>query len=167
MLQEFLDEFASAYLDDILVFSSGPLAEHREHVKRVLGRLQDAGLHLDIDKCEFEVQSTKYLGFIIEAGKGVQMDPAKVEAIIAWDTPTTVKEVRSFLGFANFYQHFIHNFSELTAPLTALTQKGKEFHWSEACEEAFQQLKHMFTTAPILMQFDPEHETVVEADSSG
>lgn len=71
ILQDFLDEFTSAYLDDVLVFSSGSQSEHREHVKKVLERLQSAGLHLNIDKCEFEVQSTKYLGFIIEAGKDV------------------------------------------------------------------------------------------------
>lgn len=167
VLRDFLDEFASAYLDDVLVFSSGSRSEHREQVKKVLERLQGAGLHLDIDKCEFEVQSTKYLGFIIEAGKGVRMDPAKVEAILNWATPTTVKGVRSFLGFANFYRRFIRNFSDLTRPLTALTQKGREFEWTTQCEEAFSQLKRMFTTAPILTQFDPDRDTVVEADSSG
>lgn len=95
------------------------------------------------------------------------MDPAKVKAILNWATPTTVKCVRSFLGFANFYQQFIQNFSDLTRPLTFLTQKGKEFKWTTQCEEAFLQLKQMFTTAPILTQFDLDHDTVVEADASG
>jgi len=167
VLRDFLDEFASAYLDDILIFTDGTLSEHREHVRKVLGRLQEAGLQIDIDKCEFEVKSTKYLGFIIEAGKGVSMDPAKVEAIMNWAAPTTTKGVRSFLGFANFYRRFIRNYSELTTPLTALTQKDKPFVWDDKCEESFQQLKRMFTTAPILMQFDPDRETVVETDSSG
>ena len=80
----------------------------------------DAGLQIDINKCEFEVQSTKYLGFIVEAGKGVRMDPAKVEAIVQWESPTSVKGVQSFLGFANFYCTFIKGFLKLTAPLTAL-----------------------------------------------
>lgn len=167
VLRDFLDEFASAYLDDILIFTDGTLSEHREHVRKVLGRLQEAGLQIDIDKCEFEVKSTKYLGFIIEAGKGVSMDPAKVEAIMNWAAPTTTKGVRSFLGFANFYRRFIRNYSELTIPLTALTQKDKPFVWDDKCEESFQQLKRMFTTAPILTQFDPDRETVVETDSSG
>ncbi|THC87386.1 hypothetical protein EYZ11_013167 [Aspergillus tanneri] len=166
ILRDFLDEFASAYLDDILIFSSGSLAEHRSHVNKVLERLQRAGLQLDIDKCEFEVKSTKYLGFIIEAGKGVRMDPAKVKAILEWAVPTTVKGVRSFLGFANFYRRFIRNYADIAAPLNQLTQKGHEFKWTESCEKAFQQLKTMFTTAPILIQFSPERETVVEADSS-
>lgn len=77
ILQEFLDEFVSAYLDDILVFSSGSLQDHRNKVSKVLQRLKDASLQLDIDKCEFE----KYLGFIVEAGRGVRMDPAKASAI--------------------------------------------------------------------------------------
>jgi len=124
-------------------------------------------LQIDINKCEFEVKSTKYLGFIIEAGKGVSMDPAKVEAIMDWAAPTIVKGVRSFLGFANFYRHFIQNYSELTIPLTALTQKDKPFIWDGKCEESFQQLKRMFTTAPILMQFNPDCKTVIKTDSSG
>ncbi|GME33632.1 hypothetical protein GTA08_BOTSDO13628 [Neofusicoccum parvum] len=80
-LQEFLDEFVSAYVDDVLIFTEGSRSQHREHVTKVLEKLQAAGLQLDIDKCEFEVQSTKYLGFIIEAGKGIRMDPEKVKAI--------------------------------------------------------------------------------------
>jgi len=69
-------------MDDILVFTDSTRQQHREHVRKVLQKLQDAGLQLDIDKCEFEVQSTKYLGFIIEAGKGLRIDPAKIKAII-------------------------------------------------------------------------------------
>ena len=167
VLRDFLDEFASAYLDDILIFSSGSLRDHQRKVSTVLQRLADAGLQLDVDKCEFEVQSTKYLGFIVEAGKGVRMDPAKVEAIQNWQAPTTVRGVRSFLGFANFYRRFIRNFADVTAPLTALTQKGMKFVWSKVENEAFERLKRMFVTAPILTQFSPERDTMVEADSSG
>lgn len=166
-LRDYLDDFASAYLDDVLIFSSGTLAEHRTHVGKVLERLRDAGLQLDIDKCEFEVKSTKYLGFIIEAGVGIRMDPEKVKAILDWETPRTVKGVRSFLGFANFYRRFIKGFSEVTAPLSELTHKDRKFEWNNTADRAFRQLKELFTTAPILVQFDPERETIVEADSSG
>jgi transposase InsO family protein len=167
-LRDFLDEFVSAYLDDILIFSSGSLSEHQGHVRKVLQRLKDAGLQLDIDKCEFEVKSTKYLGFIIEAGKGIRMDPEKVKAIIEWATPQSVKGVRSFLGFANFYRQFIRGFSEIVAPLTDLTKKtDTTFQWTREADCAFKLLKELFTTAPILTQFDPDRETVLEADSSG
>ena len=84
-------------------------------------------MQIDINKCEFEVKSTKYLGFIIEAGKGVSMDPAKVEAIMDWAAPTIVKGVRSFLGFANFYQCFIKGYSTTIPNLTSLLKKDSTF----------------------------------------
>lgn len=69
-------------MDDVLIYSEGSLAEHREHVRKVLRRLQDARLQLNINKCEFEVKSTKYLRFVIEARIGVRMDPQKVQTIL-------------------------------------------------------------------------------------
>jgi hypothetical protein len=81
VLQEFLDDFISAYVDDVLIFTDGTREEHRRQVHQVLNKLQAAGLQLNINKCEFEVKSTKYLGFIIEAGKGLRIDPAKVAVI--------------------------------------------------------------------------------------
>lgn len=166
-LRDYLDEFCSAYVDDILVYSSGSKEQHREYVCKVLQRLQDAGLQVDIDKCEFEVQSTKYLGFIIEAGKGLRMDPAKVKAIKDWEAPTSIKGVRGFLGFANFYRKFIQRYSDLTKPLTDLTHKDKRFEWSVSADEAFRKLKEIFVTAPALAQFDYDKETRIETDSSG
>lgn len=166
-LRDYLDEFCSAYVDDILIYTDGPLEMHRGHVRRVLQRLRDTGLQIDIDKCEFEVQSTKYLGFIVEAGKGMRMDPAKVEAIIQWEPPTSVKSVQSFLGFANFYRTFIKGFSKLTAPLTALVRKDQTFHWTADADKAFEKLKQMFVSAPLLVRFDHERETIVETDASG
>jgi hypothetical protein len=166
-LRDYLDEFCSAYIDDILIYSSGSKRQHREHVCKVLQRLQDAGLQVDINKCEFEVQSTKYLGFIIEAGKGLRMDPAKVKAIEDWESPSSVKGVRGFLGFANFYRRFIQGYSDLVRPLTDLTHKDKKFEWSVKAEEAFRRLKKIFVTAPALAQFDYDKETRIETDSSG
>ena len=166
-LRDYLDEFCSAYVDDILVYTSGDRKQHREHVCKVLQRLQDAGLQVDIDKCEFEVQSTKYLGFIIEAGKGLRMDPAKIKAIKDWEAPTSVKGVRGFLGFANFYRKFIQGYSDLVRPLTDLTHKDKRFKWSVDADKAFRKLKEIFVTAPALAQFDYDRETRIETDSSG
>lgn len=81
-LRDYLDDFCSAYVDDILIYTDGSRKEHQDHVRKVLQRLHTAGLQIDIDKCEFEVETTKYLGFIIEVGKGIRMDPAKVKAIL-------------------------------------------------------------------------------------
>src|ERR1700712_4404850 len=166
-LRDYLDEFCSAYVDDILIYTDGSRKEHREHVKKVLVRLQKAGLQLDIDKCEFEVKETKYLGFVIDTEYGVRMDPAKVQAILDWEAPTSVRSIRSFLGFANFYRTFIKDYAKIAMPLTQLTHKDQDFVWTQDTADAFEQLKRIFTTAPALVQFDPDRETILETDSSG
>lgn len=166
-LRDFLDDFCSAYVDDILIFSEGSLEDHEEKVKLVLGKLGKAGLFLDIDKCEFSVKRTKYLGFILDVNTGVEMDPEKVKAIVEWEAPTTVKAVRSFLGFANFYRSFILNYSDVVRALTELTHKERAFIWTEECQTVFDKLKRLFTTAPALVAFDREQRTIVETDSSG
>ena len=136
-LRDFLDEFCSAYVDDILIYIDGSRTEHQKQVKKILERLREAGLQLDVSKCEFEVKTTKYLGFIIEVNKGIAMDPVKIETITKWEAPKTVKGVQGFLGFANFYRKFIKNFSQLVMPLTNLIKKDTKFDWSEATNEAF------------------------------
>ena len=90
ILKEFLDDFCTAYVDDILVFTAGTLKDHKAKVSKILERLGDAGLQLDLKKCEFETQKVKYLGYIVEIGKGISMSPEKVEAIQTWAWPTTV-----------------------------------------------------------------------------
>jgi hypothetical protein len=163
-LHPWLDVFCTAYIDDILIYSN-TLEEHREHVRTILQALQKAGLHLDIRKCEFETKEVTYLGMII-SDSGVKMDPAKIHAITSWQSPSNLKDVQGFLGFANFYRRFIRGFSRLVRPLVALTHKGAIFKWSPACEQAFQNLKVAFTSAPILRHFDPSREVFIETDAS-
>jgi RNase H-like domain found in reverse transcriptase/Reverse transcriptase (RNA-dependent DNA polymerase)/Integrase zinc binding domain len=167
VLQEYLDDFVSAYIDDIIIYSSGSLADHRRKVGQVLRKLQEAGLQCDISKSEFEQDSVKYLGFIIRAGQGICVDPKKVEAIRSWERPRSVKDVRSFLGFANFYRTFIPYFADLATPLTDLTKKDSEFLWTDSCQDAFNELKELFINAPVLCHFEEDRETILEADSSG
>ena len=95
------------------------------------------------------------------------MDLKKVAAITKWEAPTTVKGVRGFLGFANFYRRFIKGFSDIVRPLTELTQKDRAFQWTVTAAKAFEQLKAIVVTAPILVQFDYKKETRLETDSSG
>jgi hypothetical protein len=137
VLREYLDWFCSAYLDNILIFTNGTKEEHTRHVRKVLTALEKARLNLDILKCEFSMKSTKYLGFIIEAGKGIRIDPKKIEVIKTWESPTIVKGIRGFLGFANFYRRFIRDYSRVTTPLTELTKKNRLFNWTTAAENAF------------------------------
>ena len=132
----------------------------------VLEKLQQVGLQVDIDKCEFKTKFCHYLGFIIEAGKGIQMNPEKVQAIVEWQAPHSVKGIPAFLGFTNFYQQFIRMFLELTAPLVELTKKDISFKWMDCMNKAFERLKLMFVSAPILLHFDLDCETVVKVNSS-
>jgi transposase InsO family protein len=150
----------------VLIYTNGSLQQHREQVKKVLARLAEAGLQLDIDKSEFEVCSTKYLGFIIEAGKGIRMDPEKVKAILDWEAPKSVKGVQSFLGFANFYRQFIYNYSAVAMPISSLIRKEGTYQWTSEAQEAFVRMKSLFTTAPMLLQFDSERGTILETDAS-
>lgn len=163
-LREYLDLFCTAYLDDILIYSNS-LKEHKEHVKQVLQRLREYGLQADIAKCEFHVQEVKYLGLIVSTD-GLRMDPAKVSAVAEWPTPQNVKDVQSFLGFANFYRRFIRGFAKKAGALTRLTKKDTPFVWDASCETAFTGLKKAFTTAPILRHFDPDKPSTIECDSS-
>jgi hypothetical protein len=169
-LREYLDVFCSAYVDDILIYSDGTREEHISHVKKVLQRLEEAGLRADIDKSEFLVKKTKYLGFIIEVGEGIRMDPRKVQAIQEWAPPKSVKGVRGFIGFANFYRQFIPHFSKLVGPLQVLTTKdsmSKPFNLTMEAREAFDNLKQAFMSDQVLAQWDFDLDTVVETDSSG
>jgi hypothetical protein len=162
----YLDDFCSAYIDDILIFSD-TLEEHHDHVKKVLQRLRDAGLQADIKKCEFHVRETKYLGFIVGVN-GVAVDPEKISVVRDWEEPTTVRGVQSFLGFCNFYRKFVRNYGRIAKPLNNLTKKGEAYLWTDDCQIAFDDLKQALLTAPILrhFSFDADVETKVDTDSS-
>jgi hypothetical protein len=94
-------------MDDLLIYSK-TLKEHKDHVRRVLQRLREAGLQASISKCEFHVTRTKYLGFIITT-EGVEADLEKVATVLNWKVPTTVIGFQSFLGFCNFYRRYIRS----------------------------------------------------------
>jgi len=164
-LHEYLDVFVTAYLDDVLVYSKGTLEEHVEHVKKVLKKLQEYRLLIQPDKSEFHVPRTEFLGFIV-SGEGIEMDPSKVQDIRDWPTPKSVKEVQSFLGFANFLRKFIKDYSKHTKPLTELTKKEQIFLWGPEQEEAFQKLKDKFCSGTVLRMFNPELPIRVYTDAS-
>ena len=94
------------------------------------------------------------------------VDPSKVEAVLEWERPTTITEIRSFLGLAGYYRKFIEGFSKLALPLTKLTRKGQPFVWTSQCEENFQELKNRLTTAPVLILPDPHESFEVYCDAS-
>jgi transposase InsO family protein len=163
-LREHLDVFCTAYLDDILIYSRNR-TEHLEHVRTVLKLLRKAGLYAKIEKCEFFVEETTFLGIIVGAN-GLRMDPEKIKAVIDWETPTRLTDVQAFIGFGNFYRRFIRDFSKIIAPLVRLTKKGVAFVWDAACQKAFTELKEAFTSAPVLAPFDWNKPIIVETDAS-
>ena len=163
-LFEYLNDFCQVYLDDILIYSKTE-KEHKQQVRKVLLKLREAGLQVDIEKCEFHVQETTFLGLIVST-EGLRMDPSKVEAIVNWEPPTRLKEVQAFVGFCNFYRRFIKDFSKTVRPLVSLNQKDCPFQWSEACQAAFERLKSTVTSAPVLRHYDRSRPAVLETDSS-
>src|SRR5277367_4143689 len=164
VLFDYLDDFCIAYLDDILIYSENEL-EHEMHVRKVLQRLRQAGLQVDIKKSEFSVKRTKYLGFIISTN-GIETDPEKTMAITQWEPPQSVRGVQSFLGFCNFYRRFIKNYGRIAKPLNQLTRKDQPFVFSHSCQHAFKELKRQLVSAPLLVHFDPNRPTRVETDAS-
>ncbi|KAL0539963.1 hypothetical protein IC582_024185 [Cucumis melo] len=148
VFREFLDTFVIVFIDDILIYSKTE-AEHEEHLRMVLQTLRDNKLYAKFSKCEFWLQQVSFLGHVVSKA-GVSVDPAKIEAVTGWTRPSTVSEVRSFLGLAGYYRRFVENFSRIATPLTQLTRKGAPFVWSKACEDSFQNLKQKLVTAPVL-----------------
>lgn len=163
-LFDYLDDFCTAYLDDIMIYSQNK-QEHQEHVRKVLQRLREAGLQADIKKSEFSVTRTKYLGFIVSTS-GIETDPEKTLAISQWTPPKTVKGVQSFLGFCNFYRRFIREYGRIAKPLNQLTRKDKPFAFDNRCIQAFKELKNRLVSAPVLAHYSPELPSRLETDAS-
>ena len=106
-----------------------------------------------------------FLGHVISKN-GISVDPKKVEAVVEWNRPNNVTEIRSFLGLAGYYRRFVEGFSRLAVPLTRLTQKGVKFEWSEECEQSFQELKRRLVSAPILTIPNGSGGLIIYSDAS-
>ncbi|KAD3641324.1 hypothetical protein E3N88_30548 [Mikania micrantha] len=148
VFHDFLDKFVIVFIDDILVYSKSK-KEHEEHLRAVLEILRQKKLYAKFSKCDFWLDKVAFLGHVISA-EGIMMDPAKVEAITKWPTPTSVTEIRSFLGLAGYYRRFVEGFSKIVLPLTQLLRKGVKYSWNDEREKNFQELKKRLVSAPIL-----------------
>src|SRR6267154_1965864 len=161
---DMLDICVVVYLDDILVYSAN-LDDHREHIREVLRRLRLHGLYAKPEKCQFHSDSVEYLGYLLSP-QGLTMSPDKIQTVCDWPEPRKVKDIQSFLGFANFYRRFIYNYSDIVVPLTRLTRKDTPWNFTDDCRRAFTALKTAFTTAPVLTHWMPDVPIVVETDAS-
>jgi hypothetical protein len=160
-----LDKFVVVFIDDILVYSKNE-AEHTKHLHTVLQRLRDHQLYAKLSKCDFWLREIKFLGHTISQD-GVSVDPEKVQEVMNWKPPTTVRQIRSFLGLAGYYRRFIPDFSRIAKPMTELLKKRVKYDWSQKCEDAFHALRQHLTTAPVLAQSDNTKPFEVYCDSSG
>ncbi|XP_073711543.1 uncharacterized protein [Misgurnus anguillicaudatus] len=175
------------YLDDLIVFGK-TLEEHEQRLLKVIARLEEAGLKLSLDKCQFCRSQVTYVGHIVSEN-GIATDPDKVEAVTRWKQPTDLPSLQSFLGFCGYYRRFIKNYSIIVRPLTELckgyppTQKNRKSasssdksyykvnepfgdRWDQSCSEAFQKIIHCLTNAPVLAFSDPTKPYILHIDAS-
>ena len=160
--------FARAYIDDIVVFSSS-WEEHLTHLHKVLNCLQEANLTIKMSKCQFGRIKVHYLGhaYVIEGGQ-VKPDPRKLEAMRDYPTPVSKKQVRAFLGLAGYYRRFISHFSTIAEPLTDLTKSRNpdRVKWTDNCEVAFCKLKELLVSPPVLKVVEPDKPYILQTDAS-
>jgi hypothetical protein len=160
-----LDKFVVVFIDDILIYSKNE-EEHAKHLRIVLTRLREHQLYAKFSKCAFWLEEIQFLGHVLSA-KGIVVDPSKVKDILEWKPPTTIHQVRSFLGLARYYRRFIPDFSKIVKPIIGLLKDDTKFDWSSKCNEAFEQLKVLLTTTLVLAQPDIEKPFDVYCDASG
>jgi transposase InsO family protein len=168
-----LDQHVVVFLDDILVYSR-TFSEHLEHVRLALERLRQNKLHAKLSKCEFGKTSVVFVGHVI-SDQGISADPTKTAALRNWPVPTNVQQLRSFLGFINFYRRITPRLAWIAAPLFKLLNNGDKqdktktrplAQWGPAEQAAFDGLRHVLTTPPVVIPGDPNLPYIMETDSS-
>ncbi|XP_051143409.1 uncharacterized mitochondrial protein AtMg00860-like [Andrographis paniculata] len=159
--------FVLVFFDVILIYNRN-LTEHQGHLEQVLRVLQQNQFKANKKKCSFGCLQDEYLGHVISAA-GVKMDPTKVNAVVDWPRPRSVREVRGFLGLTGYYRGFIKNYCIIAKPLTSLLKKeaATVFEWTNEAEAAFTSLKRALTEAPVLGMPNWRSHFVIECDASG
>ncbi|WVY92216.1 hypothetical protein V8G54_037730 [Vigna mungo] len=152
------------FFDDILVYSSS-WTMHLQHLEAVLKLLQQHKLFVKLSKCLFGLNQIDYLGHIL-CGEGVAMDKLKIQAVIDWPIPTTLKQLRGFLGLTSYYRRFIKGYASIAASLTNLLKKDS-FGWDDTATTAFQELKKRIIAAPVLALPNFSKPFILETDASG
>jgi hypothetical protein len=160
-----LDKFVVVFIDDILIYSKNS-EDHAKHLHVILQRLRDQHLYAKFSKCEFWLDTVKFLDHTV-SGDGISVDPSKVQEVTDWKSPTTVHPIRSFLGLAGYYRRFIPNFSRIAKPMTELLKKGVKFSWDQKCDDAFHTIRYYLTTAPVLAQPDTSKPFDIYCNASG
>ena len=142
IFKKYLRKFVLVFFDDILIYSKN-WDEHWIHVEKVLSILRDHKLFVKKEKCQFGQECIHYLGHVISR-EGVAVDPEKVQAMLKWPKPKTLKAFRGFLGLTGYYKKFIQGYGKIAGPLTSMLKKDS-FAWNQEAEKAFEHLKHAMT----------------------
>jgi len=164
IFRAYLDQWMVLFIDDLLAWDQD-LEEHAKHVEIILQTLRKHRLYIKESKCEWFKPEVEFLGHRVSR-EGVKVDEKKITAVTAWPAPGNVAELRSFLGMAGYYRHFVRRFAHSAAPLTDLLKKDRPWTWGPIEEEGFEELKHKLTTAPVLAFPDPTKPFTVTCDAS-
>jgi len=154
----------TVFVDDILVGTETEEG-HDEIVKEILRRLEENDLYIKPEKCIWKVRKIGLLGVVI-GPNGIEMEEEKVDRVLSWPEPKNMKDVRKFLGLANYYRRFIKDFARVARPINVLIRKDVKWQWGVEQQKAFDELKRAFTTKPVLAAPDLNKEFRVEADAS-
>jgi len=154
----------TAFVDDVLVGTEMEEG-HDEIVEEILRRLEENDLYVKPEKCVWKVKKIGFLGVVI-GPNGIEIEKEKVNGVLSWPRPKTVRDVRKFLGLANYYKRFIKDFAQVARPMNVLMQKDEKWQWKEPQQKAFDKLKQVFTTKPVLVAPNLDKEFRVEADAS-
>lgn len=158
-------DFCVNYLDDLVVFTSGTLEKHIEHLGKVLDRLHKANMSCNLAKCSFLQTEVKLLGHIVTVD-GIKMDPEKIKAIKEFPQPRNVKQLRGFLGLINYFRKFVYRYGEETKPLCHLLQKNVPFEWTPDIQRVFERVKELFLDSIMLIHPDIDKPYYVQTDAS-
>ena len=159
-----LEPYAFSYLDDVIIVTE-TFEEHLLWLRHVLKRIADAGLTINREKSEFCRSEVKYLGVLVNRD-GLRPDPDKIAPIVNYPAPKNLKQLRQFLGMASWYRKFLENFATIAEPLTSLTKKGVRYTWSDTHQYAFEQIKALIASAPVLNRPSFEHQFIIHTDAS-
>jgi len=154
----------AAFVDDVLVGTETEEG-HDEIVEEILRRLEENDLYVKLEKCVWKARKIGFLG-VIMGPNGIEMEKEKMDGVLSWPEPKNVKDVRKFLGLANYYRKFIKNFAQVIRPMNVLMRKDVKWQWGQEQQKAFDKLKRIFTTRPVLAAPDLDKEFRVEADTS-
>jgi len=158
------EEKVTAFIDDVLVGTEMEEG-HNKIVEEILKRLEENDLYIKLEKYVWKARKIGFLGVVIGPDR-IEMEAEKVDGVLNWPQPKNVKDVRKFLGLANYYRRFIKNFARVARPMNVLTQKDKKWQWEEAQQKAFKELKGVFTSKPVLAAPDLDKEFRIEANAS-